>query len=326
MPMSASQRSHLLEVEGALRPWPFPPQLIVENTSYCNLECVHCCHKEMHRPQRHMARALWDKIVEEIGREMPGCELWPTFYGEALVMGKDGELWDRLDHAARAGCENLVLNSNGTLLTRWDNIDRVLASPLKRFILSLDGFTRETFEAIRVGADRDEVYAAVEELLRRRARLNRSYPAIICQYSIMERNAGEVEAFTDYWRARGAEIKTRPMLEWAASGSVQAPNLDHGTEFRISCPWANNTMAIHQSGDVVACAVDYDGRFTVGNVADESVAALWKRLGTRLRAVHRAHDWDALPQICRDCRDWQVAGAQYEAERVPGTRPFWVTE
>ena len=51
-------------------------------------------------------------------------------------MGHKNELWDRLDYAAKVGCRNLVLNSNGTLLDRWDNIDRILNSPLRRFILS----------------------------------------------------------------------------------------------------------------------------------------------------------------------------------------------
>jgi hypothetical protein len=30
-----------------------------------------------------------------------------------------------------------------------------------------------------------------------------------------------------------------------------------------------------------------------------------------------------MPNICKGCGDWQVAGAQYEEEQVEGTRPFW---
>lgn len=326
MPLTTERRRQLLAIEQGLTEHPFPPQLVVENTSHCNLTCAHCCHKEMQRPRRHMDRWLWDKIVDEVGREMPECEVWPTFYGEALILGKDGELWDRLHYADASGCRNLVLNSNGTLLTRWNNIDKILSSPLKRFILSLDGFTPATFEAIRVGARRDDVFAAVEELLVRKQRTGQIYPAVICQYSVMDSNRDEVEAFRTYWRDRGAEIKTRSMLEWTASGSVRAPNIDHESQFRIACPWANNTMAVHQDGTVVACAVDYEGRFTVGTAAEETLKSLWTRLGERLRAVHRSHQWDALPDICSGCCDWQTAGAEYEEERVKGTRPFWVKQ
>lgn len=316
MTLTRADQERLAAIESRLRDFPFPPQLVVENTSHCNLRCVHCCHKEMVRPRRHMARWLWNKIVEEVGRESPECELWPTFYGEALVLGRNGELWNRLDYAASVGCRNLVLNSNGTLLDRWNNMDAVLASPLRRFILSLDGLSTRTFESIRVGARRERVYAVVEELLERRARSGRTYPVIICQFSRMAQNDHEVEDFRTYWRARGAEVKVRPMLEWTASGTVRTDTIDHESPFRIACPWANNTMAIHQNGDVVACAVDYEGRYRAGNVARQSLKQVWASLGAGLRRAHREHRWADLPELCQGCGDWQTAGAEYEPERV----------
>ena len=313
----------LRAIESGLSEHGFPPQLVVENTSYCNLKCIHCSHREMIRGQRHMARDLWDRIVEEIGRDAPDCELWPTFYGEALILGD--ELWDRLHHAARSGCRNLVLNSNGTLLGRKGNIDKVLASPLRRFILSLDGLTPAVFERVRAKAKWDVVYPAVEELCRRRVASGQQYPVIIAQFSVMKENAHEVEAFRRYWKARGAEVKVRPMLEWTATGTVRTETIDHTTPFRIACPWGNNTMAIHHNGAVVTCAVDYEGRFTVGNIRDLTVREAWRLLGQQVRRPHREHRWDDAPAVCRGCGDWQVAGAEYEERsrvQVPSSPPF----
>jgi MoaA/NifB/PqqE/SkfB family radical SAM enzyme len=314
----------LRAIESRLVEHDFPPQLVVENTSYCNLKCIHCSHREMLRSQRHMPRALWNKIVDEVGREAPECELWPTFYGEALILGD--ELWARLGHAADSGCRNLVLNSNGTLLGRKDNIDKVLASPLRRFILSLDGLTPETFEKVRAKARWEAVYPAVEELCRRRTESGRRYPVIIAQFSLMKENAHEVEAFRRYWRSRGAEVKVRPMLEWTATGTVRTDTIDRRAAFRIACPWGNNTMAIHQNGAVVTCAVDYEGRFTVGNIRELTIREAWRLLGEAVRKPQRAHRWDDVPAVCQGCGDWQVAGAEYEDEQVEGTRPFWYAE
>jgi MoaA/NifB/PqqE/SkfB family radical SAM enzyme len=315
------RRQALLAIEARLTEHAFPPQLVVENTSHCNMKCIHCAHRAMLRPQQHMERVLWNQIVEEVGRESPHCELWPTFYGEALILRE--ELWDRLDHAARAGCQNLVLNSNGSLLPRFDNIRRVLRSPLKRFILSLDGFTAETFERIRVHGKRDLIYAAVEELCRKRQERGQLYPVIIAQFSVMKENASEAAAFTAHWQAAGAEVKIRPLLEWGATGVIQTETILHDSPFRIACPWANNTCAIHADGSVVACAVDYEGRFSVGNVRDSSILRLWGILREKLRKPHREHRWSELPLLCQGCGDWQAAGAQYEEEHTPQTRPFW---
>jgi len=315
------RRRRLSEIESRLIEHAFPPQLVVENTSYCNMRCVHCCHKEMIRPQAHMEDGLWKKIVEEVGRESPECELWPTFYGEALILGE--RLWERLAYAAGVGCRNLVLNSNGSLLGRSDNIGRVLRSPLKRFILSLDGFTKSTFETIRAKGKYDVVIPAVEELLRRRRESGQVYPVVIAQFSVMKENAREAQDFAAFWRDRGAEVKLRPMLEWAASGSVRAGTIAHDSDFRIECPWGNNTMAVHQDGSVVACPVDYEGRFKAANLHDVSIREAWRILGDKLRTPQRRHQWDQVPGICRGCGDWQAAGASYDEETVSGSRPFW---
>ncbi|WP_085444437.1 radical SAM/SPASM domain-containing protein [Magnetofaba australis] len=313
------RRAQLRRIEADLREHPFPPQLVVENTSHCNLRCAHCAHKSLQRPKQHMDATLWRRIVEEVGQCAPECELWPTFYGEALLLRE--ELWQRLDYAHQVGCRNLVLNTNGALLDRWDAIDRILDSPLKRLIVSLDGLSPQSFETIRAGAKHAGVYAAVETLCRRRQERGLRYPAIIAQFSVMRENAHEAQAFQDYWRARRAEVKIRPMLEWG--GAVRAETIRHDADFRCACPWGNNTMAILQDGRVSACAVDYEGRFSVGRIGQITLQEAWRRLGERLRAPQRAHRWDALPAICQGCGDWQTAGAQYDPQTLAGTRPFW---
>lgn len=322
--MNNDLRDKLLRIESRLKEFDFPPQLVIENTSHCNQACIHCSHREMARPKRHMKRELWNKLVEEVGREHPECEVWPTFYGEALILGR--ELWDRIDYAAQVGCNNLVLNSNATLLLHKQHIDWVLASPLKRFILSLDGLTKETYEKIRVHGKWDKVYPGVEELLRRREKNGQLYPAITCQFSLMDENEHEVEAYRNYWKERGAEVKVRPKLEWGSAGTIRSSFIDHDTNFRITCPWGNSTMAIHQDGNVVACAIDYDAHFVAGNAQNKSIKELWQILGNKLRNPQRERNWDEIPDICKGCKDWQTAGAEYEPETVAGTRPFWFKE
>lgn len=319
-----SDRERLEQVEASLVEWEFPPQVVLENTAFCNFRCVHCNHKELERPRGTMDEALWRSLVEEIAREAPETEVWPTFYGEAFVLGE--RLFERLRWARDQGLRNLVLNSNGSLLHRKDWIDQVLACGLKRFILSLDGFSRETFEAIRVGGRRDEIYAAVEQLLARRQELGLEYPVIQCQFSCMPQNAHELPAFKAHWEARGAQVKSRAMLSWSNSGSVVAGNLDYSARDRVACAWGNNTLAVHWNGDVVACAVDFAGRYVAGNARHTPLKQLWQGPLRRLRQLQRQHAWDELPELCRGCPDWQAVGATYHEQggaARPYARPFW---
>lgn len=321
---SSGQRQKLLAIEQSLEQHPFPPQLVVETTSRCNMKCLHCSHKEMKRARADMAEEIFKKIIEEVASEMPDCEIWPTFYGEALLLGE--KLWRWLDYAAKAGCQNLVLNSNGIMLAKPGMIERVLDSPLRRFILSLDGYTKKTFEKIRVGGNRDKIYQAVERLLEARQRRGARYPIIQCQFSVMTENKSEVEDFKAYWRARGAEVKLRQMFTWTSTGSISVPGLKPSSDFRIACPWGNNAAAIHQNGNLVACAVDYEGRFVAGNVKDKTIKNLWQgEHKAKLRQPHRNHDWQKIPEVCQGCPDWQVVGSSYlgPEDQTAYARPFW---
>jgi radical SAM protein with 4Fe4S-binding SPASM domain len=323
--LTEERRQELLKIEAGLIDHPFPPQLVIETTSRCNMKCLHCSHKEMKRPRQDMTEDLFKRIVEEIAREKADCEIWPTFYGEALLLGDT--LWRWLGYAASIGCRNIVLNSNGILLER--NIEQILASPLRRFILSLDAFQPETFKMIRVGGSRNKIFAAVEKLLRRREELGQYYPIIQCQFSVMKENETEVQDFTEFWRARGAEVKVRHMLSWTSTGSIRVPGLVNEPDFRIACPWGSNAAAIHQNGNLVTCAVDYEGRFVAGNVAGKTIKEIWQASHkARVRDPHRHHKWDKIPAICQTCPDWQVVGARYLGSegKTAWSRPFWHEE
>jgi radical SAM protein with 4Fe4S-binding SPASM domain len=329
--MDSLDIQRLTAIEEKLVRWDFPPQIIIELTSLCNFACVHCNHKDMKRKRGFMDGQLFKSIIDEIVHTNPETEVWPTFYGEAFILGE--RLFELLRYASSTGARNLVLNSNGSLLHRRDWIDQILTSGLKRFILSLDGFTTETFESIRVGGKRDEIYSSVERLLRRKEELNQLYPVIQCQFSKMPENQHEFYQFKEYWESRGAEVKSRNMLSWTNSGPVVASNLDYDCNFRIACPWSNSTMAVHHNGDVVACAVDYEGNFKAGNVKDNSLAELWNGpLFERLRKIHYEHRWDDLPSLCKRCPDWQAVGASYhqneanDSDKVKYARPFWFNQ
>lgn len=52
MTLTLADRERLSAIEAPLREKVFPPQLVIENTSYCNLRCVHCYHRELLRRKR----------------------------------------------------------------------------------------------------------------------------------------------------------------------------------------------------------------------------------------------------------------------------------
>lgn len=300
----------LRHVESHLTPAAFPPQVIIETTAACNLRCAHCGHGTMRRAKGHMSMPLYKRIVDEIAETAPHTEVWPTFYGEAFLL--DYRLFYMLRYARQRGLTNLVLNTNGTRITE-EVAEWILDSGLRVIMFSLDGFTSPTFEAIRCGADRDSVFANIERLLAKKARHRGPTPLVEVQYSMMDGNEHEVDMFKEYWLSRGTDVKIREKMTWA--GRVDAPNLNAQLA-RVACSWAVRTCAIHWNGDMVACAVDYEGQFVAGNVRSSTIADLWQGQHRRLETLHLQHAFDELPSPCRTCLDWQVGGGaqHFQAE------------
>ena len=146
----------------------------------------------------------------------PATEVWPNFYGEAFLL--DYRLFYMLRYARHRGLTNLVLNTNGTRISE-DVAEWILDSGLRIIMFSLDGFTPETFQAIRCGANRDAVFANIERLLEGLSELAGTEPPGTDPRFPLVLSAGERRSFTantimrdPTWRKRGfsGELRISP--------------------------------------------------------------------------------------------------------------------
>ena len=306
--MNEKRAKKLLEAEAKLKDYPFPKQIVIETTTRCDLKCTMCAHRIMKRPKGRMEMPLYKKIIHEIAEEAPDTEVWMTFYGEALLLGY--RLFYQIWYAKQQGLTNVVLNTNAQTMNA-EKREWLLDSGLDVLIFSMDAFSKETYESIRVGGSYERMKENVEAIIE----LNRErggHLNIICQFSIMNENEHEADAFFDYWMSRGAGVKMREKFTW--TGDVDAPNLDREVT-RIACPWIVKTCAIHYNGDIVTCAADYEGKFKTGNVNEKTIGEIWRTTHKQLRQQHLSHQWDQLPEICQQCIDWQAIGARiYDPE------------
>ena len=153
---------NLATIENSLRELAFPKKFAVETCAECNLACAMCHHPNMKRPKGTMPFPLWQKCADEIAATSPGTECWFSFCGEPFLAP---ELLFRFLHYGKSvGLRSLNVNTNGMLLTR-DLVEPLLDTGLGLIVFGIDGLSKDVFERIRIGADRDTVYANVENLL-----------------------------------------------------------------------------------------------------------------------------------------------------------------
>src|SRR5579884_2736635 len=171
-----------------------PVEYIVETTAKCNLYCPMCPRETHKQPKQDMADEIFARLVNESAGTAEHMML--IGLGEPFM---DRKIFDRIEYCARHRIATL-LSTNGTLLDE-ETSARLLDSRLEHVTLSFDGATKESYQYYRKGAR----FEKVRENFRRFCRMKherRSKLQIVVQMVRMERNAGEVEAFTRFWRAQ----------------------------------------------------------------------------------------------------------------------------
>lgn len=286
----------------------FPKVLLIDTISCCNLKCVMCAHKEMTRKKGIMSWELYTKIIDEIAAQDKNVRVWLVFFGEALILDRyHPTIFDRIAYAKAQGLTDVVLNSNGCLMTEAV-AQQLIASGLDAIYIGIDSFSDETYSQIRVGGTYAVTVQNVLNLLRLKKEAQSQCPRVFVQFVEMDANAHEKQAFIDFWSQHDVAVKIRPKVSWA--GKIDAPNLSEALE-RWPCYWAMQTMSITDSGDVVTCAVDVDAGFVAGNIQTQSLSEVWRGKLKEMRLMHLENRYHELPSPCRDCKDWQSARADY---------------
>lgn len=252
--------------------WPRTVQL--ETTSRCNLRCRMCAAKGGLSPSPRAAGArpdmpqdLYLKIIGDLGARAEHIGQLSLFMdGEPLL---DRLLPERIRAAKDAGLKTVSIATNGTLL-RGDTAEALLASGLDHLIVSIDGVTPETYEAIRIGARLGDVERNVREFLRLRNAAGHLLPQVEVRMIVMPENAHERDAFLGRWRHTADEVSFSPVHNWGNC----LPG-DGGTAEVPVCNWPHRYMVVYSDGRAGFCCLDYEGVFDLGSFRTATLGEIW---------------------------------------------------
>ncbi len=285
----------------------FPTQVVVESTSICNFDCPGCPSPTLHRSRGFIDMELFKKIVDEIAVEKPDTQLWFAFMGEAFLWKN---LFELIRYAKARGLTDTRLNTNGSIMTE-KKIRDIHDSGVDRIIVSIDGHSRETFDAIRPwkAGNYDTVRANTIKLLDRAKDEKWTHPEIWVQMVVQDLNAHEESAFRSFWSAKGAVVKVRPMFSWGEK--VEAKKLEQAEIPRdFPCPWLMRQMVIAYDGTFLLCNADSEAEYPLGNANKISIKEAWNGRLKEIRDQHIGNDF-SFPK-CVTCPDWKVGMSEIQ--------------
>lgn len=277
----------------------FPKVLNIETTNVCNLKCPMCPRTTlMDRPAVHMEMATFEKIVEEAAIYGVGA-VWLHVFGEPILHPNIGEMIRLLKK--HDNIKNVGLSSNCNLLTE-ERSRIILEAGLDRIILSLDAVDKMTYKRVRGGAY-DKAVRNVKTFLETRRQLKAPTTVQISCID-MQLNHDEVAAFQEQWAGllqEGEEVMIKPFTNFGGTITEISAGAQSSTEELVPCRKLWTAMTILSKGEVVACCYDVNGELPVGNLANATLAEIWKGPELhRLRQIHREERFSEIPQ-CFNC-------------------------
>lgn len=272
-----------------------PLHVDLELSDACNLKCKMCAHgMGSIKGAGFMNKSLALRIIDECS-EIGVFSIKLNWRGEATL---NPFLPQAIAYAKEKGILEVQLNTNG-LPVRRTVLTECAESGIDRIIFSVDGFSKETYEAQRVGGIYSTLIENIHTLLDWRKAYGNSKPLVRLQMVRTMINAHEVDAFLAYWSPLVDDVRISDVTDRGQGDHLQVG--DQLTVGRKRCPQPFQRLVIAQGGSVSPCCADWNQEFAVGDATCEHLLQIWT--GERmqyLRALQERNEHHNLP-LCASC-------------------------
>jgi radical SAM protein with 4Fe4S-binding SPASM domain len=277
----------------------------LELTNACPMKCIMCARTyKMTRPQGFMDMKLFKKIIDEVsGLNAPFIredDFWLHHFGESLLHPD----FDKMISYCNEKGVKAGLSVNPMVME--ENIaKRLIDARPNLLFLALDGHDDESFYKIRgVPNAYEKSKENILNFLKLKKEAHNKIKTVISMIDFPE-NRDSINKVRGYWkRMEGVDdVLLKPFTDW--NGEVEKINslvdsTDKKRPCRVKCrsPWIR--MSIAWDGDVLPCCYDYDKKYVLGNVNDNSLLEIWN--GERMQQLRREFiSGNVKNPLCRKC-------------------------
>ena len=245
----------------------YPQEIIVEITNHCNLACPMCSRVNMERSVGFMTIELFKKIIDE-SKDYAEIVHFAGGLGDPMLHPK----FEQFINYAKINNVKVGLSTNATMLSD-KNISKLIKDSPDVMFLSLDGFTKETHEKIRVGSNFEKTIKGVENYLKAKVE-NNLQTYVVSQMVYMPINSDEAEKFKKKWSNNPGinDVRLKKFLSFA--GAPYQPDKNSKKNYS-SCilPWRQ--LSVSYNGFVGICCRDYNYDDKAGDLNHESIKEIW---------------------------------------------------
>jgi len=286
---------------------PLPIRLWIEPTSVCNLKCIMCLNKSIPKNERgFMDFDLFKKIIDEAADFIH--DVYLHHRGESLL---HPDIFEMIKYAKMKNISTR-LHTNTTLLTE-EKSHLLLNSGLDFLSFSFDGYEKEIYEKIRVGANFEKTLSNIRNFLLIKKKLKKKTPYTV--FTVIEftesskpRNEAKKRQFIDQFNSLPLDnFISREPHNWGGDYDIRKGKDNFSQEDGyLPCTFLWYSLTIFWDGKVLPCPQDFFGKNQLGDVKDTPLIKIWNSSAlVSLRRKIAARQYEDI-EPCRSCdRLWR---------------------
>ena len=276
-------------------------QIQIETTTACNASCPMCPREKAERGGGTMSTEMFWNVVDDAVK-LGVQHIVPFINGDPFADKRMPVFIYEL--AARYPHINVIIYTNGSLITKEGAEMVMAAGNVGTFNVSMQGGDKETLER-NMGISWDDVMRNMDMLIEMAETYKR--PKIRANMCIFSKTEHTKQAFIDRWQGR-AEICLGTFSNFG--GMTHDPAESATREWkRLLCDRGTKHIYVYWNGDVGQCCFDLLGSVVHGNVREQSLIEVVKGASfLRAREAHYALDVANMPKICHACNACKFHG------------------
>jgi len=266
--------------------WGKPISISIEPTTSCNLRCPECPSglRSFSRPTGMLSTEINKKVIDELSPQL----FYITYYfqGEPFLNPSFTDL------VSYASSKNIftVTSTNAHYLDD-ENCVRTIESGLSKLIVSIDGFTEESYSKYRVGGQLSKVLEGTKNMVEWKRKTGSKTPEIVWQFIVFRHNEHELEELRDLAKNIGVDrvsVKTAQIYNFEENTDL-IPTIEKYSRYKeVDGKYQIKNKLLNQcwrmwsgsvitwDGKVVPCCFDKDADHQMGEIAETSFNSIWK--------------------------------------------------
>jgi len=254
-----------------------PSEIVIEPTNACNLRCPVCpTHFAMTRKRGFIDFNLFKSIIDDFENKKTKPRILMSFAGEPLLHKDIDKL---VKYAHQKGCSTYI-STNATVLNRKLSRDLIMGG-LDSIHLCIEGITKKSHEAYRIGSKFEEVKNNIENFVFLKKQLKTKTPLITIQTLLTSFSEKEINKIISWARSIGANAINLKSLSMGTYTTDEMKNkygyLLPSKKFRRKKSKINKTICtvplrqavVYWDGTLGLCCDDFDGIIQLPNIKDK---------------------------------------------------------